>query len=124
MGERPDEWLHTYLTGHGVKVLAAQKAQTHVALDKRTVELRLTAPRATFLLMLAAPPAAVVDPTDLERGADWWRDLGFSAPDWASASLVSFAVAAALAYPVGRLSPSLARERHMWQQRAKERSDC
>jgi len=41
--------------------------------DERTVELRLTAPRASFLAKLAGAPAAVVDPADPERGEDWWR---------------------------------------------------
>ncbi|HEX2038547.1 MAG TPA: cytosine permease [Acidimicrobiales bacterium] len=45
----------------------------------------------------------LVNPGTVGWWADWWRDLGFRAPDWASASLVSFGVAALLALVVGRL---------------------
>ncbi|MDP9363344.1 MAG: peptide ABC transporter substrate-binding protein, partial [Chloroflexota bacterium] len=43
------------------------------AVDERTVELRLTGPRASFLAKLAGAPAAVIDPADPRRGAEWWR---------------------------------------------------
>ncbi|MDQ3756346.1 MAG: cytosine permease [Actinomycetota bacterium] len=46
----------------------------------------------------------LVNPGTVGWWADWWRGLGFQAPDWASASLVSFAVAAALAWVVGSVS--------------------
>lgn len=42
------------------------------ALDPRTVEIRLAAPRATFLTKLAGPPAAIVDRRDPEGGGEWW----------------------------------------------------
>lgn len=50
------------------------------AVDERTVRLRLTAPRATFLMKLAAPQAAIVDPRDPERGAEWWRSPNATGP--------------------------------------------
>lgn len=46
----------------------------------------------------------LVNPGTVGWWSDWWLDLGFEPPSWASASLVSFAVAAALALVVGRLS--------------------
>lgn len=50
------------------------------ALDPRTVEIRLAAPRATFLTKLAGPPAAIVDERDAARGGDWWRTPNGSGP--------------------------------------------
>jgi putative hydroxymethylpyrimidine transporter CytX len=51
----------------------------------------------------------LVNPGTVGWWSGWWvdrqTDLGFTSPAWASASLVSFAVAAALAFVVGRLSP-------------------
>ncbi|MDQ3779033.1 MAG: peptide ABC transporter substrate-binding protein, partial [Chloroflexota bacterium] len=49
-------------------------------LDGRTVEVRLVAPRATFLMRLAGAAAAIVDPADPKRGADWWRAPNGSGP--------------------------------------------
>ncbi|HLL49300.1 MAG TPA: ABC transporter substrate-binding protein, partial [Thermomicrobiales bacterium] len=43
------------------------------AVDERTVEIRLKAPRATFLMKLASAPAAIVDSEDVARGGEWWR---------------------------------------------------
>lgn len=40
--------------------------------DDRTVEIRLTQPRSTFLMRLATGPASVIDPDDPDRGDDWW----------------------------------------------------
>lgn len=50
------------------------------ALDGRTVEIRLTAPRATFLMKLAGVPAAVVDPAEVSRGDEWWRTPNGTGP--------------------------------------------
>ena len=48
--------------------------------DDRTVEIELEAPRATFLMKLASAPAAIVDPDDVARGGEWWRDPNASGP--------------------------------------------
>ncbi len=50
------------------------------AVDERTVRIRLTEPRATFLMKLASAPAAVVDPEDVARGGEWWRNPNASGP--------------------------------------------
>lgn len=50
------------------------------AIDERTVEIELKAPRATFLMKLASAPAAVVDPDDVGRGGEWWRSPNASGP--------------------------------------------
>jgi len=60
--------------GHAADLAGAR------AVDERTVELRLAAPRATFLAKLAGPTAAIVDPRDPGRGADWWRSPNGSGP--------------------------------------------
>ena len=48
--------------------------------DDRTLELRLAAPRATFLMKLASPAAAVVDPIQVASGPDWWQTANGSGP--------------------------------------------
>jgi peptide/nickel transport system substrate-binding protein/oligopeptide transport system substrate-binding protein len=48
--------------------------------DDRTLEIDLKAPRATFLMKLASAPAAIVDPDDVARGGEWWRDPNASGP--------------------------------------------
>jgi peptide/nickel transport system substrate-binding protein/oligopeptide transport system substrate-binding protein len=50
------------------------------ALDERTVEIRLDEPRSTFLMKLASAPGAVVDPADIARGGEWWRNPNASGP--------------------------------------------
>lgn len=50
------------------------------AVDDRTVELRLAAPRATFLMKLAAAPAVVVDPVQAAADPEWWRAPNGSGP--------------------------------------------
>ena len=45
----------------------------------------------------------LINPGHVSWWANWWRDLGFQAPSWASASLLSFAVAFVSALLVGRL---------------------
>src|SRR5579884_517985 len=50
------------------------------ALDARTVRIRLSAPRSTFLMKLAAAPAAIVSPRDVARGANWWQSPAGSGP--------------------------------------------
>jgi peptide/nickel transport system substrate-binding protein/oligopeptide transport system substrate-binding protein len=50
------------------------------ALDERTIEINLVAPRATFLMKMASSPAAIVDPDDVARGGEWWRDPNASGP--------------------------------------------
>jgi oligopeptide transport system substrate-binding protein len=49
-------------------------------IDDRTLEIDLKAPRATFLMKLASAPAAIVDPDDVARGGEWWRDPNASGP--------------------------------------------
>jgi peptide/nickel transport system substrate-binding protein/oligopeptide transport system substrate-binding protein len=49
-------------------------------IDDRTVEITLSAPRATFLMKLASAPAAILDPDDVARGGEWWRDPNASGP--------------------------------------------
>lgn len=44
----------------------------------------------------------LVNPGIVGWWREWWTDLGFTAPSWASASLSSFAVAALLAFVIGR----------------------
>jgi oligopeptide transport system substrate-binding protein len=49
-------------------------------IEDRTLEIDLKAPRATFLMKLASAPAAIVDPDDVARGGEWWRDPNASGP--------------------------------------------
>jgi len=44
------------------------------------LEIRLAAPRSTFLMKLAGVPAAVVDPTEAAEGGEWWRAPNGSGP--------------------------------------------
>jgi putative hydroxymethylpyrimidine transporter CytX len=46
----------------------------------------------------------LVNPGSVEWWATWWADLGFKAPSWASASLVSFVVAGVATLLVGTLT--------------------
>lgn len=48
--------------------------------DERTIEVRLVAPRATFLMKLAGAASAIIDPADLAQGDDWWRAPNGSGP--------------------------------------------
>jgi peptide/nickel transport system substrate-binding protein/oligopeptide transport system substrate-binding protein len=50
------------------------------AVDANTVEIRLSAPRSTFLMKLASAPASIVDEDDVQRGEDWWRQPNGSGP--------------------------------------------
>lgn len=50
------------------------------AIDERTIELTLDAPRATFLMKLASAPGAIVDQDDVLRGGEWWRNPNASGP--------------------------------------------
>ena len=50
------------------------------ALDERTIRIQLAQPRATFLMKMASAPAAVVDPDNVARGGEWWRDPNASGP--------------------------------------------
>ncbi|MBA2596696.1 MAG: peptide ABC transporter substrate-binding protein [Chloroflexia bacterium] len=50
------------------------------AIDDTTVEFRLDEPQSTFLMKLASAPAAIVDPDDVARGGEWWRDPNASGP--------------------------------------------
>ncbi len=49
-------------------------------IDDRTLELELQRPRATFLMKLASPPAAVVDTAQVAADPDWWRAPNGSGP--------------------------------------------
>ncbi len=48
--------------------------------DDSTIAIRLVAPRATFLMKLAAVPAAIIDPRDVARGGAWWRSPNGTGP--------------------------------------------
>jgi putative hydroxymethylpyrimidine transporter CytX len=63
-------------------------------------------PRWLMLLPWAAGFVAyqLVNPGTVEWWSSWWIDRGFDAPNWASASIVSFAVAAVATLLVGALS--------------------
>jgi peptide/nickel transport system substrate-binding protein/oligopeptide transport system substrate-binding protein len=50
------------------------------AVDERTIRIQLAEPRATFLMKMASAPAAVVDPDDVARGGEWWRNPNASGP--------------------------------------------
>lgn len=50
------------------------------AIDPRTVEIELDAPKASFLMKLASAPGAVVDPDDVAKGGEWWRDPNATGP--------------------------------------------
>ena len=50
------------------------------AIDDQTVEIRLQSPRATFLMKLAAAPGGIVDPADVAKGGEWWRNPNASGP--------------------------------------------
>ena len=67
----------TYLSDiEGAADLLAGRSETlrgARVVDERTLQLRLTEPRATFLMKLAAPSAAVVDPRQVAVDPEWWR---------------------------------------------------
>jgi oligopeptide transport system substrate-binding protein len=48
--------------------------------DERTLEIRLSAPRSTFLMKIAAAPASVIDRQEAEESSDWWRAPNGSGP--------------------------------------------
>jgi oligopeptide transport system substrate-binding protein len=48
--------------------------------DGTTLTITLTHPVANFLVKLAGTPAAVVEKSDVERGADWWKKPDASGP--------------------------------------------
>lgn len=50
------------------------------AIDDRTIDLQLSAPRATFLGKLAGANALIIDPRDPSRGTEWWRSPNGSGP--------------------------------------------
>lgn len=50
------------------------------AVGPRTVELRLSTPRATFLMKLAGVPAAIVDSSQVGSDTEWWRSPNGSGP--------------------------------------------
>lgn len=50
------------------------------AIDDQTVEIRLKSPRATFLMKLASAPGGIVDPADVAKGGEWWRNPNASGP--------------------------------------------
>ena len=49
-------------------------------LDPLRLQVRLLAPRSTFLMKLAGVPAAVVDPAEVASGGEWWRAPNGSGP--------------------------------------------
>jgi putative hydroxymethylpyrimidine transporter CytX len=51
----------------------------------------------------------LVNPGSVEWWATWWVDLGFEAPTWASASIVSFVVASVITLAVGTFTRRTAR---------------
>jgi peptide/nickel transport system substrate-binding protein/oligopeptide transport system substrate-binding protein len=58
----------------------ASKLAGVTVVDDRTLDIRLAAPRATFLMKLASAPAAILDPDDVARGGEWWRNPNASGP--------------------------------------------
>jgi ABC-type oligopeptide transport system substrate-binding subunit len=62
-----------------------------VAIDERTVEIRLEQPRSTFLMRLASPPASIVDSGDMSLGEEWWMSPNASGPfaiaSWANSTI-------------------------------------
>ncbi|MBA3415157.1 MAG: peptide ABC transporter substrate-binding protein [Chloroflexia bacterium] len=74
----------TYLSDiDGAEAVTAGRSDTlrgARVVDERTLELRLAAPRATFLMKLASPAAAIVDPIQVAAGADWWQAPNGSGP--------------------------------------------
>ncbi|MFT4036578.1 MAG: peptide ABC transporter substrate-binding protein [Thermomicrobiales bacterium] len=50
------------------------------AIDDQTIEIELDEPRATFLMKLASAPGSVVDPNDVAKGGEWWRNPNASGP--------------------------------------------
>lgn len=50
------------------------------ALDEATVEIRLTAPRAAFLMKVAAAQASIVDRENVESSPEWWRQPNGTGP--------------------------------------------
>ncbi|MGH2559563.1 MAG: ABC transporter substrate-binding protein [Thermomicrobiales bacterium] len=50
------------------------------SVDERTVHIRLSAPRSTFLMKLASAPASIVDTAQIAIEADWWRMPNGSGP--------------------------------------------
>jgi len=61
-------------------------------IDDRTLEIRLVAPRGTFLMKLAGAAAVVVDRTNVATGGDWWRTPNgtgpFAVDDWSSPNVL------------------------------------
>lgn len=74
----------TYLSDiDGAADAIAGRAETLrgvVAVDERTVEIRLSEPRSTFLMKLASPPAAIVDTGQVAADPEWWRAPNGSGP--------------------------------------------
>lgn len=96
------------------------------ALDPRTVEIELEEPKASFLMKLASAPGAVVDPGDVARGGEWWRDPNASGPfvveSWQPDELLTLAGNAnyvggkpALRQVTFRLGPSAANTFNLYQ---------
>ena len=48
--------------------------------DESTVEIRLTAPRAAFLMKIAAAQASIVDRQTVEADPEWWRQPNGTGP--------------------------------------------
>lgn len=59
---------------------AAAELRGVEALDERTVRIRLSAPRSTFLMKLASAPASIVDAEQTISDPDWWRHPNGSGP--------------------------------------------
>lgn len=61
-------------------------------IDDRTLEIRLVAPRGTFLMKLTGAAAVVVDRTNVATGGEWWRTPNGTGPfaieDWSSSNLL------------------------------------
>ncbi|MFM9108858.1 MAG: ABC transporter substrate-binding protein, partial [Chloroflexota bacterium] len=51
-----------------------------VATDERTVEIRLAAPRSTFLMKLSTSPGLIVDVDQAASDPEWWRTPNGSGP--------------------------------------------
>ncbi len=96
------------------------------AIDPRTLEIELEEPKASFLMKLASAPGAVVDPNDVARGGEWWRDPNATGPfvveDWQPDELLTLAGNAnyvggkpALRQVTFRIGPSAANTFNLYQ---------
>ena len=103
--------IHAYesfllLLGSVFVPLFATFAADYFLVRRRAWDVSENAPARWVMLVpwaLGFVTYQLINPGHVSWWADWWRDLGVEAPSWASASLLSFAVAGVSALVVGRL---------------------